>query len=219
MLPALLLACLLPGRGNAQVLDLISIINAAVKKAIVAADLAVERLQTETIGLQNTEKAVENDMDVTELGDIAGWVRQQRDLFAEYYSELWQVKEALGTYERVKGMIERQVAIVSGAKQMLSIVGQDKHFSVAEVGQLSSVASGIITASAKNLKGLEMVITALVTQMDDAGRLGIIDQVGSGIDQNYRDLAQFSQETYLLSLQRAAGAADVETTKALYNIP
>ena len=51
--PALLLACLLPGRSDAQVLDIIGIIDAAVKKVIVATDLEVERMQTETIGAQN----------------------------------------------------------------------------------------------------------------------------------------------------------------------
>ena len=40
--PALLLACLIPGALNAQVLDIIGIINTAVKKVIVATDLEVE---------------------------------------------------------------------------------------------------------------------------------------------------------------------------------
>src|ERR1700744_3237692 len=45
-LPALLLACLMPQGSNAQILDIISIINTAVKKVIVATDLEVERMQT-----------------------------------------------------------------------------------------------------------------------------------------------------------------------------
>jgi hypothetical protein len=216
--PALLLACLAPGGAEAQVSDIISIINAAVKKVIVATDLAVERLQTQTIILQNAERAAENSMDAEELTDIAGWVQQQKNLFSEYYQELWQVKNALSTYQQVKAMISKQAAIVSGSNQAYSILGQDKHFSAAEVGHMSAVISGIVSQSIQNIKSLTMVVTALVTQMNDAGRLRIIDATGSDIDRNYRDLAQFSQESYLLSMQRAKDENDVMVTRALYGI-
>lgn len=216
--PTLLLACLAPQRSAAQVLDIIAIINAAVKKVIVAADLAVERLQTQTIILQNAERALENDMDADELTDIAGWVQQQKNLFAEYYQELWQVKNALSTYEQVKAMISKQAQIVSGSSQAYGILGQDKHFSAAEVSHMYAVLSGIVSQSAQNLKNLTMVVTALVTQMNDAGRLRIIDATGSDIDRNYRDLAQFSQESYLLSLQRAKDENDIAATRALYGL-
>ena len=68
------------------------------------------------------------------------------------------------------------------------------------------------------LAGLTMVVTALVTQMNDAGRLRIIDETGSSIDRNYRDLTQFSQESFLLSMQRAQDENDVAATKALYGM-
>jgi len=216
--PALLLACLAPQRSTAQVLDIIAIINAAVKKVIVAADLAVERLQTQTISLQNAEWAIENNMDAEELTDIAGWVQQQKNLFAEYYNELWQVKNALSTYEQVKAMITKQAQIVSGSNQAYSILGQDKHFSAAEVSHMYAVLSGIVSQSMQNIKSLTMVVTALVTQMNDAGRLRIIDATGSDIDKNYRDLTQFSQESYLLSMQRAKDENDVMVTRALYGL-
>ena len=217
-LPALLLACLIPGQSNAQVLDIVSIINTAVKKVIVAVDLEVERLQTETIGLQNTQKALENSMEQSELTDITGWVQQQRDLFAGYYQELWQVKNALTTYEEVKAMISKQAQIVSGYKQVYGILGQDRHFSAAEVQHMFAVLSGIMNESVQNLNRLVMVVNALITQMDDAGRLRIIDEAGAGIDRNYSDLQQFSQQSFLLSLQRSKDANDVAVTKALYGI-
>jgi len=216
--PALLLACLAPGGAHAQVLDIISIINAAVKKAIVATDLEVERLQTRTIVVQNAETAAENSMDAEELTDIAGWVRQQKNLFAEYYQELWQVKNALSTYEQVKAMIFKQAQIISGSKQAYGILGQDKHFSAAEVSHMNAVLSGIVSQSMQNIRSLTMVVTALVTRMNDAGRLRIIDATGADIDRNYRDLAQFSQESYLLSMQRAKDENDVMVTKTLYGI-
>ena len=216
--PALLLACLMPGRTDAQVLDIISIINAAVKKVIVATDLEVERMQSETIDAQNVEKSAENDMEQSELTGIAGWVEQQRELFAEYYQELREVKNVIATYEEVKAMIEKQEKIIAGYQQVYSVLQQDKHFSVAEVSYALSVLSGIAAQSAQNISRLTVVVTSLLTQMGDAARLRLIDETGSDIDRNYTDLAQFSQQNFLLSLQRAKDANDIAATRALYGI-
>jgi len=216
ILPVLLLACLLrPVGADAQVLE---IIEAVVKKVIVAADLAVQKLQLGTIEAQNAERAVENAMDLSELNDITGWVQDQKNLFSEYYNELWQVKTALSEYEQVKAMIEKQVQIVSGFKQAYSTLSKDKHFTPAEVTSMYNTLSGIMTQSAQNIQRLTTVITALLTQMNDAARLRIIDETGSDIDKNYRDLSQFSQQSYLLSIQRAQDENDVQATMALYGI-
>ncbi len=215
---AFLLACLVPGRSDAQVLDIIGIINAAVKKVIVAADLEVERMQTETIGLQTEEKGAENDMQQSELSGIAGWVQEQRDLFAGYYQELKEVKKAIADYEEVKQMIDKEAKIVAGYQQAYAVLRQDKHFSADEISHMYSVLSGIASQSVENLSRLTMVVTALLTSMDDAARLRIIDETGSDIDRNYRDLSEFSQQNFLLSMQRAKDANDIAVTRALYGL-
>ena len=215
---ALLLACLIPGRSDAQVLDIISIINTAVKKVIVAADLEVERMQTETIDAQTAETAEKDNMEQSELTGIASWVEQQRALFAAYYQELREVKNAIATYEEVKQMVEKQAKIIAGYEQVYTALRQDKHFSIDEVSHAYSVLMGIASQSAQNIKRLTLVVTSLLTQMGDAGRLRLIDETGNDIDRNYSDLAQFSQQNFLLSLQRSKDANDIAVTKALYGI-
>jgi hypothetical protein len=210
---------LVPRIADAQILDIISIINAAIKRVIVAADLEVERLQLQTIGLQETQKELENAMQDTELGDIAGWVQQQKDLFSEFYQELWKVKNAISTYEQVKEMIARQAQIVAGYKQIAATIGKDRHFSADELSHMYNVLGGILRESVQNLNRLELVIKAFVTQMADADRLRIVDEAAGGIDSNYRDLQQFSQQSILLSLQRSKDEGDIAVTKALYGIP
>jgi hypothetical protein len=216
--PALLLTCLMPGRSDAQVLDIINIINTAVKKVIVAADLEIEQMQTETIDAQNVEKSAQSDMEQSELSGIASWVEQQRELFAEYYQELRQVKNAIATYEEVKEMIDKQARIIAGYQQVYAALSQDKHFSVQEIGHAYAVLTGIASQSAQNIKQLTLVITSLLTQMGDAARLRLIDETGSDIDRNYADLARFSQQNFLLSMQRARDANDIAETRALYGI-
>jgi hypothetical protein len=216
--PALLLACLVPGALDAQVLDIIGIINAAVKKVIVATDLEVERMQTETIGAQNMEKVNEIDMEQGELAGIASWVEQQRALFAAYYQELREVKNVIAAYEEVKEMIDKQARIISGYQQVYAALRQDKHFSVDEVSHAYAVLAGIASQSAQNIKRLTLVVTSLVTQMSDAARLRLIDETGTDIDRDYSDLVQFSQQNMLLSLQRAKDANDIAVTRALYGL-
>lgn len=217
-LAALLLACLVPGAPARAQIPILDIINAAVKKVIVATDLEIERMQTETIESQNAEKALENDMAQSELTDISGWVQQQRDLFSEFYTELWNIKNAIATYEEIKDMIAKQEAIVAGYKQVYATLGSDAHFSPTELTAMYGVLSGILNQSVQNISRLTSVITALVTQMGDGPRLQIIDETGREIDRNYLDLVRFSQGCYQLSASRSLNANDAATTKALYGL-
>ena len=203
------------GRANAQIIDAI---EDAIKAALMAVDLGIQKVQTETINLQDAQKALENAMQQTQLGDITSWVQQQKGLFSEYYQELLQVKNALTAYDKVVSMIDKQAQLVKDYQTAYAAMQKDSHFSAQEISYIGSVYGGILNQSVENLKQLEMVITALVTQMSDGSRLRIIDAAGSRIDQNYSDLHQFTQQNILLSMQRATDANDLQEVKLLYGL-
>jgi hypothetical protein len=203
------------GRADAQIIDAI---EDAIKAALMAVDLGIQKVQTETVNLQNAQKAVENAMQQTQLGDITSWVQQQKDLFSEYYQELLQVKNALTAYDKVVSMIDKQAQLVKDYQTAYAAMQKDSHFSAQEISYIGSVYSGILNQSVENLKQLDMVITALVTQMSDGSRLRIIDAAGSRIDQNYSDLHQFTQQNILLSMQRATDANDLQEVELLYGL-
>jgi conjugation system TraG family ATPase len=206
-------------RASAQALEVAEIIEAAVKKAIMTADLEIQRLQTETIALQNAQKQVENAMAGDLLGDITGWVQQQENLYGGYYQELWQVKSALSAYTKTATLIQRQTQLVKEEQQDWAAVQKDPHFSTAELSHIGAVYTAILNESSRSIQQIRQIITAFVTQMDDANRLHIIDQTNKGIDTNYQDLRTFTQQNSLLSLERAKDEADVLTIKTLYNLP
>ena len=81
------------GKASAQ----IEIIGEAIKAAIMAIDLSVQKIQTQTIFLQDAQQELQNAMQATRLADITSWVQEQKDLYSEYYQELWQVKSALAS--------------------------------------------------------------------------------------------------------------------------
>ena len=202
------------GQADAQ----IEIIGEVIKAAIMAVDLGVQKLQTQTVYLQEAQKELENLMQATQLGDITDWMQQQKDLYEEYYQELWQIKNAITYYEKVKDIIQKQALLLSEYKTAYAAIRQDPHFSNAELQHIYSVYSGILNQSIANINQLALVINAFVTQMDDGNRLHIIDATGARIDKNYADLQQFTQENVMISCQRAKDEADLNFVKSLYGI-
>jgi len=203
---------------NAQT-GIIEIIKEATKKVIVAIDLQVQRIQTKTIWLQNAQKVLENSMSQVKLTDITTWVEKQKDLYENYYQELWEVKSVIAYYQRIKEIINEQVELVNEYKQAFALFQQDQNFTKDEIDYMYRVYSGILNESVKNLDQILNVINSFTTQMSDAQRLAIIDAAANGIDQNYSDLKEFNNENMKISLQRAKEYNDLDVVKKLYGLP
>jgi hypothetical protein len=194
------------------------IINAGIKKVIKAVDLKIQRLQNETIWLQNAQKTLENTMSKLKLNDITDWVEKQRLLYRDYFEELYKVKDIITYYQRIKDIGKKQIKLVEEYKRAWGLIKQDKHFSSDEFGYMAKVYSGIIDESVKNIDQIFLVINSFQTQMTDAKRLELINAAADQADNNYFDLTQFNEQNILLSLERAKGEQDVESVKKLYGL-
>lgn len=210
-----LLALVLPA---ARVKAQIPVIGSIVTAAIQALDVAVQKVQTETIYLQDAQRVLENTMSELKLNDIASWLQQEKDLYSQYYQELWKIKSYISYYDRVKDIIKKQELILTEYNQASANFKKDSHFTAAELGTMAKVYSGLMSQSADNLNQINLVINAFVTQMTDAQRLKIIDDAGAKIDKNYADILQFDQQNMMISLQRSRDENDLNTVKALYGI-
>lgn len=216
-LSATVLLTALPTGANAQ-FAIAEVIKAGVKKVIKAIDLKVQRLQNETIWLQNAQKVIENQLSKFKLDEISDWTNRQRNLYAGYYDELVRVKSAISTYKRVKDLATTQAAILQEYKWAISLFKRDKHFSVDEILHMEEVYRGILETSVKNLDQVFMIVSSFKTQMDDAKRLELIGEAASRMDQNFSDLKQFNDQNITLSIQRAKTAIEIKTLKELYEI-
>lgn len=196
----------------------IPIVGTVVKKVIKAIDLKIQRLQNETIWLQNAQKQIENQLSKIRLGQIAGWTGDQEKLYSGYYNELWQIKSYISDYQRIKNLAVKQAALVSQYQQAWSLFSGDKHFTVDELSHIQQVYTGILDASLKNLDELMQVASAGRTQMNDADRLELINKAGDHLDENYNDLKQFNAQNQVLSLRRAADMNELQTLKNYYGI-
>ena len=192
------------------------IIKAGVKKVIKAVDLKIQRLQNQTIWLQNAQKTLENAMSKLKLTEIGDWVEKQRKQYAVYFDELWKVKAALAYYHRVKDIIERQVQMVAEYKVAWALFRQDDNFTPEELDYMYAVYNGMFDESVKNIDQLFIVINAFAVQMSDAKRMEIINAVSDNISRNSMDLKEFNNQNKMLSLQRASEKGEIETVRRLY---
>jgi hypothetical protein len=202
---------------NAQI-AIVEVIKAGIKKVIKAIDLKVQRLQNQTIWLQNAQKVLENQLSKLKLTEIADWSDKQKELYAKYFDELWRIRAVIGYYHRIKEITNRQVQIVAEYNRARGLFAQDRHFTTAELSGMDKVYSGILDASLKNLDQLFIVVNSFKTQMGDAARLELINKTGAKMDQTYNDLRSFNQQQVGLSLQRAKETGDVNSVKKLYGV-
>ena len=198
-------------RSQAQILEII-------KAAIKAADLAVQRAQNATIDLQNVQKQIENELSKLKLQEIAGWVQKQKDLYQDYFNELWKVKTVIAYYKRVTEIIDKQKQLVSEYKQAYALVQKDKHFTPSEIRYMYSVYSGIIGESVKSLDQILGIIESFTVQMSDAERLKLINQSANDIETQIGDLHKFNNQAIQLSLQRAKDQEEVNAVRQLYGV-
>lgn len=213
------LLVLFPSVKPAAQIPVLEIIRQAVVKVIKAVDLKIQRLQNRTIWLQNAQKAIENKMQELKLTEIAQWSEKQRQLYQDYYEELWKVKAALSYYGKVKDILQKQALLVKEYKRATELFRQDSHFTVRELEYMANVYTGILEESIKNLDGLYVIINSFATQMSDGKRLELIHSASEAMDQQLADLRQFTQEGIRLSLRRAKDQREIEHLKALYGLP
>lgn len=199
-------------------IPIVKIIKEAVKKVIKAVDLMIQRLQNKTIWLQNAQKVLENKLNELKLKEIAEWTDKHKKLYEQYYEELWKVKNAIETYERVRNVMTRQVDLVEEYKRAWNVIKEDEHFTKDELKYMHKVYSGIIQESIKHLDQMLVVVNSFETQMTDGKRLEIINHAAESIEKNYHDLRQFNAQNIRLSLSRAKDAHEVETVKKLYGL-
>jgi hypothetical protein len=193
-------------------------IKLVVKKVIRAIDLKVQRMQNQTIWLQNTQKTIENELSKFRLNEISDWTEKQQSIYDEYYQELWKVKSTIAYYKRIKDLTLKQVAMVGEYQRAWRLFQSDKHFRPEEIIEMQLVYLGILDASARNLEQIMLVVNPGKTQMTDQQRLEAINQAGDLLDESYGDLKQYNNQNMMLSLHRGKDLNEVQTIKKYYGI-
>lgn len=199
-------------------LVIIDIIKNATKKVIRAVDLQIQRIQNKTIDLQNIQKQIENKLAELKLNEITDWTKKQKELYQQYFDELWRVKTAITYYKRISEIIVRQKELVVEYKRAYALIQQDNHFTPEELRYIYSVYTGIIGESIKSLDQILLVVQSFSVQMSDAARLDIINRSADEIEQHISDMSAFTNQNIQISQQRAKDLSELETVRKLYGL-
>jgi hypothetical protein len=208
----------LSGQAYAQ-LPVVGLFGSAIKKIITAMDLKVQQLQNRTIGLQNMQQVLENNLSLTRLNDISGWLGKERALYQNYYRELAEVRSVISNYDEVKEVIGRQQQLLHEYQQANALFHRDSHFSAGELNYMGKVYDGILEESLRNLSELTIAVSSFSTEMDDAERLQSIRRASAGMQTSFDHLRQFNEQNVRLSLLRSKDNADRQAVKQLYSLP
>jgi hypothetical protein len=214
----ILLVCLIVANHSHAQAEIIAVIKAGIVKVIKAVDLKIQRLQNETIWLQNAQKTIENELSKLKLQEIGDWVEKQRTLYADYFDELQQVKNIIVYYHRVKDITATQLKIAKEYRRAFDLFKQDDHFTAGEIKYMEEVYAGILRKSIDNLDQIQIVVNAFNVSMTDAERLHIINTSADAIAENYGDLKLFNHQNQVLSLQRAKDAQEINVVKKMYGL-
>lgn len=217
VLLVLLIVYFIPKCSFAQA-EIIAVIKAGVVKIIKAVDLKIQRLQNETIWLQNAQKTIENELSKLKLQEIGEWVEKQRTLYADYFDELQQVRSVIAYYHRVKSITEMQGRIVREYRRAFDLFKQDEHFTATEINFMEQVYAGILGKSIDNMQQIQLVVNAFTVSMSDAERMRIINEAADGVEENYMDLRAFNHEKQVLSLSRAKDKLEINLIRKMYDL-
>lgn len=190
----------------------------AIKAAIKAIDLKIQKLQNQTIVLQNAQKVVENAMSKLKLDEITAFAQKEQTLFSGYYNELLQVKSVISSYQKVESILKMQTQMVTDYTNAYNLFKNDAHFSPKEIQYMYTVYTGILDKSVKDLSALTTVVSSFSTQMSDGKRLDIIEKLAGDMEHNRLDLLKFNRQNMQVSLNRATSEQEAAAVKSYYGL-
>lgn len=194
------------------------VVKAAVKKAIKAVDLAVQKQQNKVIWLQNAQKTLENTMAKLKLDEISDWTEKQKDQYKKYYDELRKVKVIITYYQRLRDLAQKQNQLLMEYQRAWNIIRNDPHFSAEEIADISKNYRAILNEAAQQVEGIVNIISSFHLEMSDSKRLEMINQTAEQLENNFRFLLRCKQENGMISYGRAKNQQDAAGIKQLYGL-
>jgi hypothetical protein len=213
----LLLLSALPQGAAAQLL-VADLIKAGVSKAIKAMDLKVQRLQNEAIQLQNAQKALENELSLHQLQEIADWSERQRAQYAEYFREWGEMRASLSSSQRLREAWRCQQAFARDYQATKALLSKDPKFSQEERRHLEALLASLLRRAHLQVDQLLLVTSPHKTRMRDADRLAFLVSAAEGLENSLRDLRRLRQQLLSLSLQRARNRQEISSLLRLYGL-
>ena len=188
---------------RAQSIDPVSLVIAKVIKAI---DLQVQKLQNQTIWLQQAQQVAEHELSKVKLDEIADWQTKQKELYADYFEELNRVKTVIKSLPQVKQILNMQSQIVTEYNRFAKDKTQQ-----ASIDELLGLSRDIV-------QSLEQVTSGGVLSMKDADRAMFLYTLRDGMSECLDSMKGLNKQQVRLTASRLGVQADKKLLKTLNGI-
>ncbi len=188
--------------ASAQSIDPVSLIIAKVIKAI---DLKVQKLQNETIWLQQAQSLAENELSKTKLSEITGWQKQLSDLYTGYFAELKTVKSSITGMKQIKGIVEMQQQVVM------------EYGRIAKDAQIKIQYDALLNTSMDVLQTLYAVLSSAYS-MKDAERLCMVTTLKDAMSHCLINIQAMNKQQLEMIANRVRMEADLQFVKKFNGI-
>jgi hypothetical protein len=170
--------------------------------------------------LQAYIKVAEKGYSIAEQGlQTIGQIKNgEFSLHSAFVSSLKAVSPAVGNMAEVAEIIGLEASMISQFSHKLSSWRQSAWLQPAEVSYIESVYTSVVN----NGQELTMALLNLTTDgqlsMTDGERINRIQQMDKNMQQQYRMVQAFTNQTDLLAVQRQQEGNDIGTLKGMYGI-
>lgn len=178
-------------------------------------DLKIQRLQNETIWLQQVQQKLENILSKNQLADIASWGQRQKELYGEYYEGLWKVKQTIKQVQRIKSIAQTQAEMLRAYQESWQILQADGRFSLSELELIRNRYGEILRQSALHLSELTELIQEFSIRLSDGERLERIHHLDLQMAGNFRRLVSLNLQLETINNQRKIWAKEGNVLEGL----
>lgn len=185
-----------------QTLDPVSLI---LSKAIKAIDLKVQRLQNETLVLQQVQQAAEQKLSRTKLEEIRSWHQQLSALYASYFAELKQVKPIISdgvTVSQILALHEKTVVQYGKSQKDASTRPR---------------FDAMLNHSRELVQTMQLILSGQIV-IKDAERMAMIATLKDAMQQYYDSMQSLGRQQIEIITNRKRRQSDIQIIKRLYAI-
>lgn len=187
-------------RAGAQSIDPVSLVITKIIKAI---DLQVQKLQNQTIWLQQAQQVAEHELSKLKLAEIADWQRKQQQLYAGYFSELQTVRNAVKTLPQVKQILSLQT----------ELIGTYNRIAKDEVSR--NAANGLMGLCRDILSSLQEVTNSNGLEMKDADRVKMISSLRDAMQDCLDNMKELDKQTSRFATSKQQLQTDMKSLQRL----
>lgn len=186
-----------------------------------SAQFSLETMLQQIAALQGYLTVAEKGYKIAEQGwqTIGDIKNGEFNLHSVFFSSLKAVNPKVGSMAEVAEIIALEISTISQFSHKVSGYRQSAGLQPAEVSYIESVYSTVVSNGLELISALTNLITDGQLTMTDGERISRIQAMDKDMQQQYRMVQAFTNQTDLLLVQRSQEGNDIGTIKAIYGLP